>query len=86
MRKNLSDGYMNSESYLKTPLLTMTKSLGSQLAHQRWRKIPKAERLKYMPKNGGKPKILDEFTDLPVSRQRKHQLRKAKHLRSLDSR
>jgi hypothetical protein len=31
-----------------------------------------------LSKFGGRPIIQDEFTDLPVSRQRKHQLRKAK--------
>lgn len=29
-------------------------------------------------KLGGRPAIKDEFSDLPISRQRKHQLRKAK--------
>lgn len=30
-----------------------------------------------LSKHGGRPLIQDEFTDLPLSRQRKHQLRKA---------
>jgi hypothetical protein len=58
--------------------------LTSKQAKQRGRKGGRARSKKKAAsstangKLGGRPVIQDEFTDLPVSRQRKHQLRKAK--------
>ena len=42
----------------------------------------KAAAVRENGKLGGRPPVQDEFSDLPVSRQRKHQLRKAQSIRT----
>jgi hypothetical protein len=59
-------------------------TLTSKQAEKRGRKggraksPEKAAAVRENGKLGGRPGIVDEFTDLPVSKQRKHQLRKAR--------